>query len=238
MTTLPANERLIVALDVDTRAEASEIVDELGDTVSFYKVGWRAFVREGFGMVDWLIGGGKRVFLDLKMDDIEQTIESALANFPDHGIEFLTIHGNGATAQAARRGRGGRGKPKLLSLTYLSSLDETDLKDILGTSKVDLTQHIINRSRSALAAGIEGLIASGQSIRAIRKAVQGDYLIVAPGIRADGNSQDDHKRTLTPYDAIRAGADYLVVGRPITKARDRGKAAAAIIADINEALER
>lgn len=178
MIELAAAERLIVALDVDNSDQAFAIVNELGDAVSFYKVGWQLFIGEGFPLVRSLIQSGKKVFLDLKMDDIEETIRSALANLPDEGIEFLTIHGNGATARAAKRGRNGRGKPKLLSVTYLSSLDETDLKDIVGKSEVNLDEHITKRARNALDAGIEGLIASGQSVQLIRKEVSRDCIIV------------------------------------------------------------
>ena len=235
-TELTAADRLIVALDVDTRAEALAIVDMLDGLVSFFKIGWRLFIREGFSLAKDLIGQDKRVFLDLKMDDIEETITTALANFPAEGIALLTLQGGAATARAAQRGRGNRPYPKLLNVTLLSSLDTHDLQENFNTKTFDADQYVLWKAQQALAAGIDGLIASGHSVKIIRENIPGDYLIVTPGIRPSGASKNDHKRILTPYDAIVAGSDYLVVGRPIRTAVDPRGVAENMITDIENGL--
>ena len=241
---VPANarERLIVALDFDTKAQANELIERIGDSVQFYKVGWQLFIREGMTFVDALLKRNKKVFLDLKMDDIEETIRSALNNLPHAGlggIELLTIHGNGQTAKAARNGRNGKVKPFLLVLTALSSQDDTDMKDLFNDEKMTRQVYVSWKARRALEAGCEGLIASGASIRQLREELTtefGHFLIVAPGIRPTGVSGDDHKNLMTPYDAIVEGADYLVMGRPIRNAPDPKAAADAAVADIERAL--
>ncbi len=235
-------ERLIVALDFDTTDEAMSMVDALGDAVSFYKVGWQLFIGAGWGIIRTLAERGKQVFLDLKMNDIDTTITSAVANIPQAlkgSIALLTIHGNGATVQAAKKGRKGNDTPRLLMITALSSMDEADMRDVYATIDATLTtgKVIDYRARMALDAGCEGLIASGESVSALRQQYSDrEFLIVTPGIRPPGAPHDEHKRHLTPYQAIIDGADYLVVGRPITRADDPLSAAKAIIADIERGL--
>jgi len=240
MTPAPApSERLIVALDFDTAGEANDLVKRLGDNVGFYKVGWQLFLGQGWPFIDSLLQQGKRVFLDLKISDIEATVRAALANMPSSGggLELITIHGNGATVKAARAGRNGHDKPKILMLTALSSWDEYDVRDVLSNDNATLQDYVLSRAERALDAGADGLIASGASVRQIRDQFKGrEFLIVAPGIRPSGTAHDDHKRTLTPHEAIRDGADYLVVGRPITRAAQPEQAARTIIREIAEAL--
>jgi len=229
-------DRLIVALDVDTTKKALDIIEDLNGLVSFFKVGYQLFIAEGLTFVRRLIERNNRVFLDLKMDDVEETIRRAVANIAASEVEFLTIHGSGATVRAARDGRGAREKPKLLSVTLLSSLDANDLKDLFADSKLTVESYVKWRAKQAIDNGCEGLIASGETIGSLR----GSYpaaIIVAPGIRPADSSRDDHKRALSPDDAIRAGADYLVVGRPIRNSSNPRNAAEKIIEEMEQAFQ-
>jgi orotidine-5'-phosphate decarboxylase len=233
---LSARERLIVALDCPTPEMSADLVEKLGESVRFYKVGWRLFLQRGMGFVSDLRSAGKNVFLDLKMDDIAETIETAVATLPEN-IAFLTISGGSATARAAVKGRGDRANPKILALTLLSSLNEQDLKDLASaTGMPTVEDYVLHRAGEALKAGCEGLIASGQSIGAIRARYGPEPIIVSPGIRPSGSPADDHKRSATPKEAIQLGADYLVVGRPIRLAVDPVEAANRIVAEIEEGL--
>jgi len=231
-----AKDRLIVALDVTTRAKALKIVSELDGLVDIYKIGWVLFIKAGMELVTTLIDSGKKVFLDLKMGDIDETISGAIANLPD-GVELITIHGNGATVKAAKQGRGTRDKPRLLMLTALSSQDDIDIQDIFANN--DLTRKAYNfwKAEKSLEAGCEGLIASGGAVKELRENF-GDkkFIIVTPGIRPTGTSVNDHKYCLTPYDAIVSGADYIVVGRPIRDSNNRIETTKEIIEEIQRAL--
>jgi len=239
MDTISADERLIVALDVDTRNEAAAIVEELGDSVSFYKVGLQLFMATGFEVVNDLTKQGKKVFLDLKIDDTPRTVESAVRNMAKDGVEFFTLHGNGDTANAARAGRGLREYPKFLQVPLLSSWDTKDLREHLHITDtahhVDLDTIVVRRARRILESGCDGVIASGTSVRKLRQKYP-DILIVSPGIRPEGSDPNDHKRMLTPYDAIKAGANYLVVGRPIRHSNDPAGTARHIQGEIRRAL--
>ena len=236
-TILVPADRLIVALDFDSAADANRLIEQLDGTVNFYKVGWQLFLGEGWPFIRTLLETGKKVFLDLKISDIDRTVEAALANMPNEfagRLELLTIHGGSSTVAAAKKGRGDNGKPCLLMLTVLSSMDAADLKELAPDGAVpDTDAIVISRARQALDAGCEGLIASGSSVRALRRELcDQEFLIVTPGIRPADTGQDDHKRTLTPRQAIADGADYLVVGRPITQSSNPLQAAQSIIADI------
>jgi orotidine-5'-phosphate decarboxylase len=238
---LEPRERLIVALDVDTRSQALGLIDQLAGIVSFYKVGFQLFLSaDGMKFVDELAERQLRVFLDLKMEDVEETISRAVEQIAKRHVHFLTIHGNGATARAAIAGRGSSEFPKILSVTLLSSLDRQDLIDlqILGKKgKHDgLDQYVLWRAQAAVEAGCDGLIASGTTIGMLRENLGGDPIIVSPGIRPTDTSPDDHKRTTTPREAIRTGADYLVVGRPIRNARNPRGVASSIVGEIEQGL--
>lgn len=188
---LSAKERLIVALDCPTADESLELVENLGDHVDFYKVGWRLFLQRGFSFIEDLKKRGKHVFLDLKMDDIEETIENAVHELV--GVaRFITIHGNGATSRAAQAGRGNASEPKLLQVTLLSSLDQQDLKDLFGSKSMTLDEYVISRARKSIESGCDGVIASGHTIGPVRAALGPGPLIVSPGIRPSGSSCDDH----------------------------------------------
>ena len=234
-------DRLIVALDFDTAREANRLLRQLEGAVNFYKVGWQLFLGAGWPFVGSLLQAGRKVFLDLKINDIEQTVQSALANMPNEfagELELLTINGGGATVTAAKKGRAGNDKPYLLMLTVLSSMGDADIRELYPVgATVDTSTVVTRRAQQALDAGCEGLIASGQSVPSLRKEFPDrEFLIVTPGIRPQDAGRDDHKRTLTPYQAIASGSDYLVVGRPITRAADPLQAAQSIIADIEAAL--
>jgi orotidine-5'-phosphate decarboxylase len=238
-TDIAARERLIVALDVDTGSEALQLVNELGSDVSFYKVGLQLFMEAGLIIVRRIVDKGKKVFLDLKIDDTPRTVQEAVRNVAIDGVEFFTLQGNRDTARAAKAGRGSRSSPKFLQVTYLSSWDSSDLMDYLhienATDKVSIDDQVVHRARRILESGCDGVIASGTSVSALRREYP-NMLIVTPGIRASGSSSDDHKRSMTPFEAIRAGADYLVVGRPIRCAQDPQATAHVIQQQIEQAL--
>ena len=228
--------RLIVALDVEGRDPALRLVDRLGDAVSFYKVGWPLLIGAGFGFVRELTARGKKVFLDLKLNDIEATVEAAVRNLRVE-VEFLTLHGTGGAVRAARAGRGERSRPRFLMVTALSSVDASDLRPASEDAGLDIDDYAVRRGRAALAARCDGLIASGTSVRRLRAAFPDrEVVIVVPGIRPAGESANDHKRTLAPIEAIRSGADYLVVGRPVRDAPDPSASAARIIDDIDRGM--
>ena len=239
---LEAADRLIVALDCPTIEQARSLVADLGPAVTFYKIGWRLFLTAGMSFVKEVRGQEKRIFLDLKMDDIAETVETAVAVLRDK-VQLLTLMGAAETITAAVRGRGAASDPKLLSVTFLSSLDETDLRAMLPHGATlppgdVLPAYVEQRAKQALAAGADGLIASGDSVRQLRAVLGSKPLIVTPGIRPAGAATNDQKRTKTPAEAIADGADLLVVGRPIWTAPSPIAAAEAIIADIGVGLER
>ena len=239
MDAVSASERLIVALDVDTKEEAAEIVKTLGNTVSFYKVGYQLYIASGLEVIRELTRQGKKVFLDLKLDDTPRTVEKTIKNMEKDGIEFFTLQGNGDTAKAAREGRGERENPKFLQVPLLSSWDTKDLREHLHITDtahpVNLDTVVVRRARRILEAGCDGVIASGTSVRKLRQKIP-SILIVSPGIRPEGSDPNDHKRMLTPFDAIRAGADYLVVGRPIRNSNDPAGTVRHIQNEIKRAL--
>ncbi len=235
MPKIPDRDRLIVALDVPNVDAARAMVATLGESVSFYKVGMQLqFASGGMAYVQELLDGGKRVFLDAKFYDIGETIRLAVENVARMGVDFLTIHANAPTLRAAAEGRGDSAL-KVLAVTVLTSLGPDDLDD-LGFGGMGVEQLVLKRARQTMEAGVDGVIASAAEAAAIR-AMAGDRLtIVTPGIRRATDALGDQKRPVTPADAIRAGADHLVVGRPITKATDPRREAEAIQREITEAL--
>lgn len=250
-TQVAARERLIVALDVDTLDEALQLVDTLGDDVGFYKVGLQLFMAGGLSSVRRLVDAGKKVFLDLKIDDTPRTVQEAVRVSAIDGVEFFTLQGNAATVRAAVAGRAQRSSPKFLQVTYLSSWDSSDLLDrphiAAGTDraagadkptaadKQTIDDQVVNRAGRIVDSGCDGVIASGTSVSRLRREFP-QLLIVTPGIRPSGSSSDDHKRSMTPFEAIRAGADYLVVGRPIRSSSDPRATAHRIHEEIEQAL--
>lgn len=231
-----ASRTLIVALDVPTYEEASAVVDELGDAVHFYKIGLELLFDGGLQLAQELRDSGKLVFLDMKLLDIGNTVEKAVRNIARIGVSFLTIHAvDRKTLLAAREGKGASDL-KLLGVTVLTSLTGEDLAEQGITQRPD--ELVLRRAKLAYDAGIDGVIASGLEAAAIRQGTAEGFTIVTPGIRPSGSAANDQARAATPGDAIRAGADHLVVGRPILKAPDRKKAALDIQAEIKAALQR
>jgi orotidine-5'-phosphate decarboxylase len=224
-----AREKLIVALDYADVNDASRLVETLGGEVSFYKIGLGLQLGGGEGLAKSLIAQGKRVFLDYKYLDIEETIRTAVRRAADFGVDFLTVHGVGGVLRAAVEGRGDS-RLKLLGVTVLTSMDAGEVKEMGFPCNVE--ELVLARAKKALDAGIDGVIASAHEAAQIRKATGGKLLVVAPGIRPKDSAADDQKRVATPGAAIRDGADYLVVGRPITKAPDPKQAVRAIVTEM------
>jgi orotidine-5'-phosphate decarboxylase len=231
---IPPRERLIVALDMPDVAQAQKLVDEIDDGVSFYKVGMELAYGGGLEFVTRLVASGKQVFLDLKLHDIPNTVERAVTQVARLGATFLTIHAYPQTMRAAVAGRAGS-KLKLLGVSVLTSCDDADLKDAgyaYGVSAL-----VAKRGAQAQAANVDGLVASAAETAMLRARLGDDLLLVIPGIRPAGAEVGDQKRVATPAQAIRDGADYLVVGRPVTQAPDPRAAAQAIAAEIADALK-
>lgn len=228
-----ARDRLIVALDVSSVEEARALIVGLGDSVGVHKIGLELLVAGGFALAGELAREGDAVFIDAKLLDIEATVERATAAVAGTGARFLTVHAvDRKTLQAAVRGRGDSAL-KLLGVTVLTNLGAADLvQQGIDHPPAELVLH---RAMLAKEAGFDGVIASGQEAAAIRKAAGAGFLIVTPGIRPQGFEAQDQARTVTPAEAIAAGADYLVVGRPITRAPDPRAAALAIVEEIAQA---
>ena len=226
---IPRRERLIVALDVPNAADARALVERLGPAASFYKVGLELFMAGGyFELVEWLSKRGNRVFADLKMFDIPETVARAVANLRGRGITFATVHGNQAMMKAAAAEKG---DVKVLAVTVLTSLDRGDLDD-LGFS-CDVERLVLSRARRAMEAGCDGVISSGLEAPRLKAEFKDRLLVVTPGIRpVDNKATDDQKRTVDVAQAFANGADYIVVGRPIRQAADPRAAAEAIQATI------
>jgi len=238
---LRGRDRLIVPLDVPTRDAALALVEALDGVTDFFKIGWELFVAgEWRPLLEDL--RGKQVFLDLKVPaDIGNTIARVVQLCAGLGVRFLTLSDSRnlrATVRAAREARSRAEHPRLLAVPYLSSLDQSDLDEVAGKPGARLSDYVLERSRDALDAGCDGLIASGQEIRLLRDRFGERTIIVSPGIRPAGSPAQDHKRVATPAEAIELGADYLVVGRPIREAPDPRAAAQQIVAEIDRALDR
>jgi orotidine-5'-phosphate decarboxylase len=231
---IPARERLIFPLDVPGHREALELVDELGEAVLFYKMGLELFLGgDHQRLVDELRSRGKKVFADLKLFDIPATVGRAVRQVARSGAEFVTVHGNDAMLEAAVANKGS--SLRVLSVTVLTSLDRGDLDD-LGFD-CDLEALVLSRARRALALGCDGVVSSGLEAKRLKDETQGKLVVVTPGIRPLENREvGDQKRVVTPTQALRGGADYLVVGRPIRDAQDPRAAAEAIQREIAEVL--
>ncbi len=222
---IPALERLIMALDVPSIPTAKALVEELGDTVSFYKIGLELFMSgDYFGLIRWLQERNKKVFVDLKFFDVPATVGRAVRALSDKGVEFATIHGNDSIMRTAAQQKG---QLKILAVTALTSLDRGDLDD-LGF-KCDVEQLVLSRARRALALGCDGVVSSGLEAPLLRTDLDHRLLVVTPGIRPVENRPiDDQKRIVTIAQAFKNGADYIVIGRPIRDAQDPKQAASMI----------
>jgi orotidine-5'-phosphate decarboxylase len=231
---IPNHERLIVALDFPEAAPARALVERLGEAASFYKIGMELCMAPGFfELLAWLRAQDKKVFVDLKFFDIPETVARAVARLSERGAQFCTVHGNQAIMEAAAAAK--FGGMKVLAVTALTSLDRGDLDD-LGF-QCDVATLVLSRAKRALAAGCDGVVSSGLEVAALREYAPRELIVVTPGIRPVDNKLDgDQKRVMTPARALQAGADHLVVGRPIRDAADPRAAAYSIQTEIAEAL--
>jgi len=232
---LEARDRLILALDVPSVATAEKMVDRLGDTVGFYKIGYQLAFAGGLPFAESLIRAGKRVFLDLKLHDIGNTVAKGVESVARLGATFVTVHAYPQTMKAAVGARGDGGL-RILAVTVLTSYDDADL----AAAGYDFTVAELAAERAAQARdiGVDGLVCSAAEAAMLRPIVGPSIVLVTPGIRPAGTDAADQKRVMTPARAIAAGADHLVVGRPILDAPDPKAAAAAIVAEIAAAAER
>jgi orotidine-5'-phosphate decarboxylase len=231
-----AKERLIVALDTATVTEAMTIVDQLGDTVSFYKIGLHLqLAPELHTLVRKLLSAEKQLFLDFKYIDIPATVAGAVTMASRLGINFITVMGQQQVMGAAVDARGGAGL-KILAVTLLTGMSEEDMQREYQTS-ITLPEFVKRQAIEADRLGCDGVISSPHEIELIRTVVRRDFLVVTPGIRPAGATPDDQKRTATPYAAISSGADYLVVGRPIIRDLAPEEAARRIIDEMTSALD-
>jgi orotidine-5'-phosphate decarboxylase len=226
---MPPRERLIVALDMPEVSQAERLVAGLGDSVGFYKVGMELVYGGGLSLVEILAASGKRVFLDLKLHDIPNTVERAVAQVARLGATFLTIHAYPQTMRAAVAGRGDSGL-KLLGVSVLTSCDDADLRE--AGYAYGVTELVARRGAQAIAEKVDGLVASPAEAASLRARLGAGLLLVTPGVRPAGGDVGDQKRVATPAEAISRGADYLVVGRPVTQAADPRAVAEAIVAEI------
>jgi orotidine-5'-phosphate decarboxylase len=222
---IPARERLIFAMDVADPAVARQMVDRLGDAVSFHKLGLELFMSGGYyELLDWMVARGKKIFVDLKFFDVPATVGAAVRQLRNRGVTLTTVHGNQAIMEAAAAAKG---DVKVLAVTVLTSLDRGDLDD-LGFA-VDVEKLVLSRARRALEAGCDGVVSSGLEAPMLREFIDHRLLVVTPGIRPVENKPvDDQKRTVDVAQAFANGADYIVVGRPIRDAADPRAAAEAI----------
>lgn len=233
MTLAAARDRMIVALDLPNVDAAKAMVATLGDNVSFYKIGMELVYAGGLDFARELAQSGKKVFLDLKLHDIPNTVEKATMQIAEMGMTYLTVHAFPQTMKAAVKGKGGGGL-KILAVTVMTSYDDNDLKDAgYGFSVKEL---VARRADQAKEIGVNGLILSPEEVGDMRKRLGADIDLVTPGIRPQGSAIGDQKRIMTPSLAIKAGADRLVIGRPITAAPDPKAAADAVLTEISAAI--
>jgi orotidine-5'-phosphate decarboxylase len=226
---IATRDRLIFALDVPDLQGARDLVTRLGDSVAFYKIGLElATSRHYFELLDWLIGRDKKVFTDLKLYDIPATVTAAVRQLSRSGASFLTVHGDRAVVEAAALAKGEQ--LKILAVTVLTSVAPADLA-AMGVP-LSIEEFVLQRARQAAAAGCDGVIASGLEAAPLRAALGTELLIVTPGIRPTDGARGDQQRVVTPTIAFRAGADHIVVGRPIRDAADPYLAAVAIQEEI------
>jgi orotidine-5'-phosphate decarboxylase len=208
---------LIIALDLESAQEARKLVDRLGDSIDFYKVGLELYASAGMDFVRELASHSKNVFLDLKLYDIGETVKRAVAQVARSGARFCTVHGSRTVMRAAVEGRGSSDL-KLLAVTVLTSFDQDDLADLGYTCEI--SDLVALRVRKAMEAGIDGIVCSPLEVARVREIAGPDAVLVTPGVRSAGAGKGDQKRVATPAEAIRNGADYLVIGRQVTRAED------------------
>jgi len=233
---ISARERLIVALDVSSSAEAQKIVSSLGNSVHTYKVGMQLYTAEGPQIVRELVASGKKVFLDLKYHDIPNTVAAAVREAAQLGISMLTVHASGGAKMlqvATEAARASQSRPHILAVTVLTSMNNNDLNEI-GLPGA-LTDHVFHLASMALSAGCDGVVSSAHEVRNLRAKLGNEFLAVTPGVRPAGSAHGDQARVVTPAEAIAAGTTHIVVGRPITAAEDPAAAVESVLRDMEKA---
>lgn len=226
---------LIIALDIDNAADALSLAGKIGPAADFYKIGMELYAAAGMQIVSELSSRGKKIFLDLKLYDISETVKRATRQIcRTRAVTFLTVHGSRAIMQAAAEGRGDS-ETKLLAVTVLTSFDEEDLRDLGYPAPV--SELVELRVKKAVETGMDGIVCSPLDVARVRKVGGPGLKLVTPGVRSAGVEPGDQKRIATPAEAIRDGADYLVIGRQVTRAPDPRAACEQIMAEINQ-LER
>jgi len=231
---VPRHERLIVALDVPTVADARALVEKLGDSVRFYKIGLELSTSGGYyELLDWLVKRGNRVFCDLKLHDIPETVSRAVANLRGRGVTFLTVHADRGVIGAAVKETGDM---KILAVTVLTSTSQADLAEQGYAGKLE--ELVLARAGAAAELGCDGVICSGLEVAGIKAKLGAKLLAVTPGIRPAGGDAGDQKRVVDVAQAFRNGADYIVVGRPVRDAKDPAAAAEGIQSTIASIFER
>ena len=230
---MDARDRLIVGLDIPSVEEARTIVSTLGEDIVFYKIGYQLTFAGGLNFARDLIADGKKVFLDMKLLDIDNTVAKAVENIARMGVSMLTLHAYPKAMRAAVKAAKGSDLT-LLGVTVLTSMDDADLRE--AGYDCDTASLVLRRAGQARDAGMGGIVCSAEEAAAVRQAVGPTMAVVTPGIRPTGGDAGDQKRVMTPADALRAGSSHLVVGRPIVKASDPGAAARAILAEMTSAL--
>jgi orotidine-5'-phosphate decarboxylase len=226
-------ERLIVALDFSTAAEAQKLVQRVGDAAGIYKVGLQLFTAEGPGLVRDLIRSGKRIFLDLKLHDIPNTVAHAVKSAAELGAHMLTVHASGGAAMLRAATEAGAGHINILGVTVLTSLNDDDMQEIGISGRV--SDQVLRMASLAQSAGCQGIVTSPREALMVRKSMGEGFAIVTPGVRPAGAETHDQQRIATPAQAISNGASHIVVGRPITHAADPAQAAQAIISEMEQA---
>jgi orotidine-5'-phosphate decarboxylase len=230
--TIPSRDRLIVALDVPSVAHAESVIEKLGDSVTFYKIGYQLGFAGGLPLARRLAEAGKKVFIDLKLHDIGNTVARGVESVASLGGTFLTVHAYPQTMKAAAEARAGSDL-KILAVTVLTSYDDADLQ--AAGYRFGVSDLVETRARQAEALGIDGLVCSPEEAANLRTIINPQMMLVTPGVRPAGSAVGDQKRIMTPARAIAAGADYLVVGRPVMEAADPRAAADAIQTEIAQA---
>jgi orotidine-5'-phosphate decarboxylase len=232
---IPARDRLIVALDLPDVNAAEAMIARLGDSVTFYKIGYQLGYAGGLPLVRKLADAGKKVFADLKMHDIGNTVARGVESVAKLGATFLTVHAYPQTMQAAANASKGTSL-KILAVTVLTSYDNEDLK--AAGYQLGVTDLVAARAQQAQALGIDGIVCSPEEAANLRKHIKPEMCLVTPGVRPAGSDTGDQKRIMTPAQAIAEGSDYLVVGRPVMEAANPKVAAEAIVAEITRALAK
>lgn len=227
--------RVIIPLDVPTVAEAFSLVDQLGDDADFYKVGFELFTRGGPQVVNELVSRGKRVFLDLKLHDIPNTVARSVTAASDLGVDLLTLHASGGPRMMEAAAAARSGSLKLLAVTILTSLTSEEIASVWDREICSMDDDVARLAMMSKEAGVDGIVASALEVNQVRQQVGADFLIVTPGIRPAGAASGDQNRVATPAEAVQNGSDYLVIGRPITESSDPPAAFATILKEIEEA---